>query len=116
MAGDADDLIPLAPLSSASETDVVLALLQSEGIGAVLRGRYNPKGPLEISIPRKQLEEARRLVERARGSSSEEPSEPSQESRSISTAITWVLGCGLAVYALLVAGRMVLSLLQRWFR
>ena len=39
------DLVPLPGFGSLSETEIVVALLQSAGIPVVKVGRYNPKAP-----------------------------------------------------------------------
>jgi hypothetical protein len=119
MSPDDSDLVPLAPFQSPSEADVVLALLESEGIAAVYRGRYNPRGPREILVPRGRLEEANRLIADARrggGMSAGVPDAPAEEPRSKFTVAVWVLAAGALALALSAIGRMAYSLARSVLR
>lgn len=102
---DGNTLVPLKQFGSASETEVVIALLRSGGIPAVCAGRYS----LQILIPFKYVAEANRLIADARdGAPSPIPTtEPvPEEPRSTITDITWLLvGGGLIVMGLWMGWR-----------
>ncbi|MBZ5585888.1 MAG: DUF2007 domain-containing protein [Acidobacteriia bacterium] len=116
---DESELASLARFRSPSESDVVLALLQSEGIPAVYRGRYNPKAPREIFVPRGRLEEANRLVAGARESAGlldGVPDAPAEEPRSRLTVAIWILASGALCYALFAIGRVIYQLARAFLR
>jgi hypothetical protein len=113
------DLVPLPQFGSLSETEVVVALLQSCGIPVVEGGRYNPKAPTQVLVPRNRLADAHRLIANARGhSSSATPlHRPSAEERpSVVTAITWVLAIGMVMCVLVIVGKLIYGLAAHWFR
>ncbi len=115
MSPDESDLAALAPFRSPSEADVVLALLQSEGIPAVYRGRYNPRGPREILVPTTRLDEALRLIAEARksaGLADGVPDAPAEEPRSKFTVAVWILAAGALGYALFAIGQVAWQLVK----
>jgi len=112
---DIGDLVPLPGFGSLSETEIVVALLQSAGIPVVEVGRYNPKAPTQMLIPRNRLADAHRLIVNARGHNSSATSQqrpPAEEPPSVVTAITWVLAIGMVLFVVLELG----SVATHWFR
>ncbi len=113
-----DDLIPIAEFGSSSETDVVVALLQSRGVPALRGGRYNWKAPQQVLVPRRAVERARRVIGEARKSGEylrTETSQTAEERRSIGTAAIWIMAIGMSGCALFVAGRFVRDLIRYFF-
>ncbi len=98
-------MVPLGEFGSASETEVVIALLRSNGIPVVHGGRYNPRAPKEILVPQERLEEAKLLIADARGAApaSAGVGERMEEPRSLVTAVTWIFAIGIALVAIVAA-------------
>jgi hypothetical protein len=114
---DASDLIPLPEFGTASETAVVVGLLESNGIPVVRQSAYNPKARERVLVPQNRWEEARQLI--ASGRSSGSPSaqaspDAPQESPSMVTAIGWILAIGLAAYVIFEVGNVIYNLARHW--
>lgn len=99
---DGNSLVPLGQFGSASETEIVLGLLQSSGIPAVHGSQYKTNTPNQILVPATRIAGALQLIADARGmASGTEQSE--DEPRPIVAAIK-LLACG----ALMMIGLWVL--------
>jgi hypothetical protein len=103
---DGNSLVPLGQFGSASETEIVLGLLQSSGIPAVHGAQYKTNTPNQILVPAKRVADAIQLIADARGvpSSTERSGD---EPRPIVAAIK-LLTCG----ALMLIGLWVLWLFE----
>jgi hypothetical protein len=87
------DLAPLAQFPSESEAKVVIALLESAGIRVFYDQRHYHPSSRQLYVTHEKLEEANRVIERARWHSHlvPEPATSRDERPSLMTAILWVV-------------------------
>jgi hypothetical protein len=94
------DLVPLAAFASLQETLVVINLLKTAGIQVFYDERHdhashNP----QLYVTRETLDNANRVIERARWHSHvmPQPASPREEPRYLMTAILWIVTIAMLV-------------------
>ncbi len=102
---DEPDLIPIGEFPSEPETEVVLALLESNGIPAVRNRSYDVRFHKRehILVPRNLFVEATRVISESKKPEPEvdrAPEEPLTEPRSFVTLGIWLLAIGGIMYLL----------------
>jgi hypothetical protein len=95
------DLVPLGEFPSPSETAVVIGLLESAGIPAFYdRPRYRGSHDPRIYVARETLDDAKRVLARARTQSHfvPEPVPSPDERPSLMTAMLWILAAVMLTF------------------